>query len=143
MKFAMALMLAVTTLSSVGADKTLVIHVLDGKSGKPISNEHLIVFEGVSAEEVGKERNHIDLRTNAAGIAVLPIKEPSLAQIQVWVDFHVLCQKEPNARSYEVEDIMKTGTSMPNNCGKALARPEPGQFFVFVRRPGFWEKMRR
>ena|SRR5216683_4342690 len=130
-------------MTSMAQQKTITIYVLDGKSGKPISGEHLLVTEGDSLEEVRQQKNHYDLRTDAQGKATMPVASNVNSQIQVWVDFHVLCQKTPNAGSFSVNEIMERGMSTPNNCGSVSVESGPGKFFVFARKPTFWEKMRR
>jgi hypothetical protein len=130
-------------LLHAGSSDTIVIQVLDGKSGKPIPNEHLLIFQGATAEDVRAQKNPSKaLKTDANGVAILPLDDPSILKIQVWVDWHVLCQEKPNEQSYGVENIRKTGLSSPNNCGSLVRENTPNHLIVFSRSARPWEKMR-
>ncbi len=130
-------------LQSAPMQNAITIHVLDGKNGKPVSGEHVIVAQGSSPEEVRLQKNHYDLHTNQQGIAILHVDNMLDSRIQVWVDFHVLCQKSPNFESFSVREIVQTGVSTANSCGSVAVESGPRKLFVFVRKPTFREKLRR
>jgi len=44
--------------------------------------------------------------------------------------------------SYPIKEILESGISASNTCGKFRAKPKPGELIFFVRPRGFWEKMR-
>jgi hypothetical protein len=121
----------------------IVIQVLNGKNGQPIANEHLVVFTGASVEDVKEQKNHVEVRTDAKGEALLSVDTLATSHIQVWVDWHVPCQEVPNSKSYSVEDILKNGSSTSNNCGPVKHPLSPNHFVVFARPAHFWEKMRQ
>lgn len=116
------------------------IHVIDGKSGKPIANEHLLVFEGDSVEAVKQHQHHVDLHTDSAGIAALP--NDDMHWLQVWVDWHRSCQSESEAAIYSVATIRQSGLVSSNTCGSFSQSVLPNELYLFVRRETFIEKMR-
>lgn len=142
-KICLVLVIIAMGTSSMPQQKVIAIHVVNGRDRKPVPDVHLLVTQGASAEEVRQQENHDDLRTNEQGIATLPVDSILDSQIQVRVDFHVLCQKTPNSRSFRVKEIMESGLSTPNDCGSMRAEPGSATFFVFARKPTLWEKMRR
>jgi|SRR5580704_869634 hypothetical protein len=131
-----------TVLVSLGSENKIVIDVVDGKSGKPVPNEHILVFQGTTTEDVRAKKKSKDLQTDAHGVALLPLDDPSIMNIQVWVDWHVLCQEKPNNQSYSIEKIRQNGLSSPNNCGRVVRENNPNHLVVFARPAHFWEKMR-
>jgi hypothetical protein len=140
-----ACVLVLTTLSLSAQDisKTLTILLVNGKTGKPMKNERLLVFFGSSPPNVRMEKGFLDPHTNANGAATLRLDEPNLAYLQVWADFRTLCQSDPNDRSFSVADIMKSGVQSPNNCGKIVIPNSPGRLIVYARHSTFREEMAR
>jgi len=124
-------------------DAHVVLRILDGRNGKPLVNQRLLVFAGKTLEAVRQHENKFELVTGKNGMADLRIPSPEIKQIQVWVDFRVLCQSKPNTRSFSIAKILSKGVSTPNECGPQRVQPAPGQFIVFARPSHFWEKMRR
>jgi hypothetical protein len=133
--------MAVVGMACMAQETEIVVQVLNGKNGKPIANEHLVIFTGTSEEDVRQHKNQAEARTDAKGIALLSVDAHKTSYIQVWVDWHVLCQKAPNGHSYSVGDILKGGLSTTNNCGPIKQPLEPNHFVVFARPASFREKM--
>jgi hypothetical protein len=140
-KFGVVAVMAGAGLTAMAQESRIVVHALNGKNGKPIANEHLVIFTGASAEDVREHKNHIELRTDAKGTALLSVDDRATSHIQVWVDWHVLCQEAPNSKSYSLEDILKRGLTTPNNCGRVEQAVAPKHLVVFARPAHFWEKM--
>ncbi len=120
----------------------IVVQVVDGRNGKPIANEHLVVFVGESPESVREEKKNFELVTNKEGLADLTLAPRDILWVQVWVDWHVLCQSNPNSKSFSVAEILSTGLSTPNTCSSVTQKLTPGHFVVLARPAHFWEKMR-
>lgn len=129
-----------TSGSCTAQTKEIAILALDGKTGRPIANEHLLVFEGDSQTNIGKK--HSDLKTDENGIAMLSLDDPSISRIQVFVDFHVLCQKLPNGNSFSVDEVERNGLATPNICGKATLSNFPSRLVVFAWPPTLLDRAR-
>jgi len=139
--FCAIIVMVVVGMACMAQETKIVVQVLNGKNGKPIANEHLVVFTGASEDKVKQHKNHAEIRTDAKGVALLSVDERTTSYIQVWVDWHILCQKTPNTQSYSVGDILKGGSSTANNCGTIKEPLEPNKFVVFARPASFRERM--
>jgi hypothetical protein len=123
-------------------DDRIIVQAVDGRNGKPIAKTHLLIFSGESPEDVRLERNSLDLVTDVSGFATLTFTQKP-KWIQVFVDDRVLCQTEPNGKSFSIGEIMSTGLKTPNTCGSLEKEATSGHFVVFARPAHFLEKMRR
>jgi len=126
--------------AAMAQDNRIVIHLIDGRNGKPISNEHLLVFQGASTEDIKEHRSHLDLQTDANGIAFLPAD--AMPQIQVWPDWYKICRSASSNSIFSLEEIKKNGAATPNSCGSTTMKLVPNHFYIFARPLSFWEKMR-
>lgn len=118
------------------------VQALDGRNGKPLANQHLLVFTGASVDAVKSHAEHTGLTTDKNGLGTLTIYPSETQWIQVWADGRILCQDNPNQNSFSVATIMSKGLATPNTCGALTREPIPGQFIVFARPTHFKEKIR-
>lgn len=123
-------------------DDRIIVQAVDGRNGKPIANAHLLIFSGQTPEDVRLEKNSFDLVTDVGGLATLTFTQKP-KWIQVFVDDRVLCQTEPNGKSFNVGEIISTGLKTPNTCDSLNKEAIVGHFVVFARPAHFLEKMRR
>jgi hypothetical protein len=122
--------------------RSIVIKAVNGKTGKPIAHQRLVIFGGKSEQDGLHKVQHLDdATTGADGTAVLEIDPDTTGWIQVWADGLTLCQDNPNSRAFSVEKVMRTGESSPNNCGGAPLKNIAGTFVVFAREPTLREKL--
>lgn len=118
------------------------VQALDGRNGKPLANQHLLVFTGASTNAVKSHAEHTGLTTDKDGLGTLTIYPSETQWIQVWADGRILCQDHPNQNSFSVATIMSKGLATPNTCSALAWEPTPGHFIVFARPAHFKEKMR-
>jgi hypothetical protein len=117
---------------------------VDGRNEKPLANQRLLVFLGRSPELVRQHSEHTELTTDKEGLADLTVATVDSEWIQVWVDHHVLCQREPNTKSFSVSEILSTGVDAPNSCSSEISQKlTPGRLIVFARPASVLEKMRQ
>jgi hypothetical protein len=122
--------------------RSIVIKAVNGKTGKPIANQRLLIWGGKSEQDaMHKVQQLDDVSTGADGTAVFAIDSDTTGWIQVWADRLTLCQDNPNSRAFSIGKTIQTGESSPNNCGGAPAKNTPGTFVVFAREPTLREKM--
>ena len=144
------------------------IRVLNGRNGRPIKNECLNVWTGLS------HGAHMVAGTNQDGIATLHVAEgvieatiacpgwPTKASgklnidgITVSADHYIACQENgkpiPGQHPvnpigmmpfYSLRSILQSGVSSSNECGKFREKAEPGELIFFVRPRNFCESMR-
>jgi hypothetical protein len=145
------------------------IKVLNGRNGKPITSECLNIWVGALA---GPHLVAATNRDGVVVLRVSDGKLVASAGCQGWPaqadwttgsegilvigDYYDACQEYakavPNAAKpkfirkippvYPIKEILESGISASNTCGKFRAKPKPGELVFFVRPRGFWEKMR-
>ena len=150
---AVAICCAASVLSSSALSKAqtegmprtvdIAVQVLDGRSGKPIPSQRLLVFVGNSSEEARGHAEHTELTTDKDGVGMLTLHPSETGWIQVWADGRVLCYQDPNQASFSVDKIVSTGFVTANDCGATTKDPMPGHLIVFARPARFMEKMKR
>jgi hypothetical protein len=122
-------------------DTKLTLVAVDGRNGKPLPSQRLLVFIGESQEGVRLHKQSLDVTTDRNGLAVLPITQTKMHWIQVFVDYRTLCQTEPNRLSFNVAEIVSSGLVTPNSCGSLRRVATTGQLVVFARPATLREKM--
>lgn len=127
----------------VAQDREIKIQAIDGKNGKPIPHQRLVIFGGESAEAPRFHRTAFELTTDDAGIAEMKFSLGNTSWIQVWADGMTLCQSKPNLNSFSVDTILTAGLSTPNSCGSLRKNLTPGTFTVYARPSSLREKMER
>jgi hypothetical protein len=124
-------------------NKQIIVQALDGRNGKLLANQRLLVFAGESPGSVRSQATSYEFITDKDGVATLTITSPEAQWIQVWSDGPVLCQTDPNSKSFSVGTIMAKGLTAPNTCSSLVREVAAGHFVVFARPAHFLEKMRR
>ena len=120
---------------------SITLRAIDGRNGKPMPHQRLLVFTGSSQEDVSLHRHSEDVTTDENGRAVLQIPQDTIQWVQVFADFQTLCQSEPNRRSFSLAKVPSSGEASPNNCSSVRQELKPGQLTVFARPATFREKM--
>ncbi len=134
---------AVAQRGAMAQTMVIVVQALDGRNGKPLANQHLLVFTGISSDAVKSHAEHTGLTTDKDGLGTLTIYPSETQWIQVWADGRVLCQQSPNQNSFSVATIMSKGLATPNTCSALVREPNPGHFIVFARPAHFTEKIKQ
>lgn len=130
---------------NAGMAKTLdiMVQVLDGRNGKPLANQHVLVFTGMSSDAVKTHAQHTGVTTDKNGIGTLTIYPTETQWLQVFADGRIPCFPNPNQASFSVSDIMSKGLVTQNNCSALVCEPSPGHFIIFARPAHFMEKMKQ
>lgn len=146
------------------------VKVLDGRNGKPVTRECLNIWVGTLAgphlvaatdgDGVAVLRVSDDDLVAGAGCRGWPTQAawPTGSEgLLVSGDYYVACQEYakvvPDAAKpkfigkipplYPLKEILESGISASNTCGKFRAKPKPGELIFFVRPRGFWEGLRQ
>jgi hypothetical protein len=140
MRLATALLLAISSFAAQG--NAIKLHVLQGKNGQPIPNQHVVIFQARSPGELERlgSGSPLELQTDAKGVAVLPTD--IMPWFSVLVDWHRQCESKHEATIFSVEKIRDAGFVTRNTCGRTTAKLSPNDLYVFVRDETFFEKMR-
>jgi len=121
--------------------KELTLQALNGKNGKPLPNQRLLLFAGLTEEDARMHSISFAAVTNASGLATIQIDPAKVRYLQVFADFMTVCIQEPNRYTIALSEIMNTGGSTPNNCGTLHAPSAPGKLIIYAREPTSKEKM--
>ncbi|QHN02112.1 hydroxyisourate hydrolase [Granulicella sp. WH15] len=121
--------------------KNLSIQILDAKTGKPIANNHVLLFFGTTTDDLRSLGQHAELTTNKDGLAPLPETAKTSTLLQVSVDWHQLCGTDFASRTIELESIVNQGVSV-NHCTIRTFQTTPGRLVIAVRPETLMEKMR-
>lgn len=118
------------------AESQIQVHALDGRTGKPISNEHVLIF--VTDDPENPKARLIDRSTDARGIVA--IQNVDFRYLQVFVDWHILCVKHPNNKlEYTASEVVNKGVISSDSCGKVKVNLQPGDLYIFTRPRHWWE----
>ena len=133
-------------------EKTIILRMLDGKTGKLVLNSDYLIR--VDHEQT-VHSNWVTLNESGTGKLTLPrgaklftVQGTYNSSMDVYVSCDSLNGKEaPVVRWYSVADVLTTGIIAPNGCGKPSAAKlklaaRPGEFIFFVRRHSFREDMK-
>src|ERR1700761_3853918 len=98
----------------------ITVQVLDGRNGKPMKDQHLLVFTGPSSDAAKSHAEHTGLITDKSGSGILMIYPSETSWLQVFADGRALCFPNPNQSSFSVSEIMSKGIATPNSCGATV-----------------------
>jgi hypothetical protein len=118
--------------STIATAQTTQIHIqiLNAKNGHPIKNRSLGIVLGTNS-------NTPDGPSDAEGMIV--VTADPRTTIRLVTQPYAECRPKPPDPweiKYPVEDILATGLSTPNVCGKAHATAKPGEIIIFERPRG-------
>jgi hypothetical protein len=120
----LSILTALCCASFQAQNTTFAIHVLNGKTGKPVARQRLLLFGGVTPDDAKLQKIHLDLTTDDDG-AVSVIVDPAKFHVfQLWPDFMTRCA--PQLETFSVETIHRTGATSENNCSRTVtSAPTP------------------
>jgi hypothetical protein len=124
-----------------GQDTRINVQALDGRNGKPLPHQRLLIFGGESPHDVRVHKNVFDLTTDSEGIAVLAIDPSKIRWLQVFVDFQHLCQ--PELKSFDTAEIVSKGLNAANGCSALVRDVTPNSLIIFSRPRTLREKMQQ
>ncbi len=126
-----------------GESQDITLRALDGRNGKPLADQHVLVFTGISSNAVRSHATATDVTTDKNGVGTLTIYPAETQWLQVFTEGRVLCYPTPNDSSFSVSEIISKGLVTPNNCSALVREPSPGHFIIFARPAHFMEKMKQ
>ncbi len=137
---ALAILLGLFSSPLYAQSVSINLEAINGKDGKTMPHQRLLVFMGDSQEDVRFHKYSQDVTTDEHGNAVLQIPRATIQWMQVFVDYRTLCQAKPNLRSFSLAKIVESGEATPNDCGSLRKDPKPNQLVVFARPATLREK---
>lgn len=104
---------------------SITLEAVNGKNGKPMLHQRLLVSMGDSQEDVRFHKYSQDVTTDEHGYAVLQIPKTTIQWMQVFVDYRTPCQAEPNKQSFSLAKILESGEATPNDCSSLRKTSSP------------------
>jgi hypothetical protein len=130
----------VFALGMMANAQPLKVQILNGKSGKPVANEHVNLFRNGDFADPSGNRNIPGFNTDANGIFTVSQIAPETDSFTVAVDWHRPCAKD--YAKFSLHEIFSKGIVSENACKPKLERTAiPGTLILFVRDETFFEKM--
>jgi hypothetical protein len=114
----------------LGEDVTVTVRLVNGKNGKPITDENLNVWVN---DATGSQL----FRPDRDGIIKLRVGSNDVLSFasNIQVTCHTYSRDEHSIRKYRVSEILALGISDENLCSKKVrVEAKPGEF-VFYERP--------
>jgi hypothetical protein len=120
------------------ADATaLRVQILNGKTGRPVTNQHLRMFR-----KDGRPFDSKGETTDGEGYAAIPNADTSLSDVSIAVDAHVPCSKT-GKRDFSLAKVRVSGVVSENVCRPRITMyPQAGTLIFYVRDETFIERMR-
>jgi hypothetical protein len=120
------------------ADATVLrVQILNGKTGRPITNQHLRLLR-----KDGKAIDNKGETTDGEGYAAIPNTDASLPDVFISVDLHVPCSKT-GKHDFSLAKVRVSGVVSENSCRPRISMyPQAGTLIFYVRDQTFLEKMR-
>jgi hypothetical protein len=120
--------------------QTLRVEILNGKTGKPVANEHVNMFLGRDSGNLAGNRDIGEFNTDADGIFTVSQFAPATRSFDVYVNWHKPCATK--LTTFSLPEIFSKGIVSENSCNAKVGRTaEPGTLILFVRDETFFEKM--
>lgn len=145
--------------------QTIRIKLLNGKNGHPLTSKCVNVWvgserkdamalptnqDGVASLELTQNDAQIDTQHTWKACGLFGLVNPILKysdQIKINASY-VSCEPRPAdfswlaIKAFATKEVIQSGVTTANTCGRAKAPPEAGEIILFVRRLSFWEKMK-
>jgi len=118
----------------------IAIRVLDGRNGRPITDERVQVWVN------GEKGRAADLPADKQGIALLHLDDKPVRSIQIEANLYFDCRpfrKNSPRPAYSTVEILQSGVVTENVCGKFRRESKAGELVFFVRPLHWWEVFRR
>jgi FAD/FMN-containing dehydrogenase len=138
-----ALLIGIATLAACpmwlhGEDVTIKVRLVNGKNGKPITDENLnIWFNDATGSRL--------FRPDPDGVIKLQVASSDVLSFasNIQVTCHPYGKTERSLRKYQASEILEHGIADQNLCSSKLhVQASPGEFVFFERPRTFWEWMR-
>jgi hypothetical protein len=145
-KLMLGCMLLCNGMSAHAEDVVIHIRIVNGKTGKPITHTFLNLWNVVDGKNDKKEATEL-LVDSTGTIAFTMNRNDSLSVIP---GNNFDCRRDkggypgglPLGINYSADEIMKSGVTGTNLCGKTSISANPGELVLFERPLTFWEGMR-
>jgi hypothetical protein len=136
----LSLLVVCPTQQTGASSGTIILRMLNGKTGKPIKHDLTNIWLGDAA-------TFSLVQTNSKGEITINIGNVQPFEIRVLPGNHVDCRSIDSEKGgrlvrYSIEEISSKGVAGENLCGKAGVLPAPGVLVIYARPMTFIEGMK-
>jgi hypothetical protein len=139
--------IVLSTCTDLNAEDVVIrIRIVNGKTGKPITNTFLNLWNVVDGKNDKKEVT--ELATDSTGTILVRMNRNDSFSVIPGNNFDCRRSKGgypgglPLGIDYSASEILKNGITGTNLCGKTSIFANPGELIFFERPLTFWEGMR-
>lgn len=149
---AVGFFLAITGGTVRAADRTIQIRMVDAKTGHPIATSEFQVWigssessaqtSGISPRWIKPSKEGIGEIELTASAGVITVHAQYGKAMWSYINCDGLRDRGPYREHwYSISEVLASGKTAPNFCGKQKIIAKPGEFIFFVRPMTAWEKM--
>jgi hypothetical protein len=121
---------------------TLRVQILNGKTGRPVTNAHLVLFRDAHLTAFNGAHENKGETTDGEGYAAIPNVDAAVGSVFIAVDMHRACSKT-DKHEFPLAKVRVAGVVSENSCKPRISMyPQPGTLIFYVRDETFLEKMR-
>jgi hypothetical protein len=121
---------------------TLRVQILNGRTGRPVTDVHLRLFRDVHASAFNGAKDNKGETTDGEGYAPIPNVDAAVSSVFIAVDLHRACSKT-DKHDFPLAKVRVAGVVSENYCKPRITMyPQPGTLIFYVRDLTFMEKMR-
>lgn len=122
---------------------TLRVQILNGRTGRPVTNVHLKLFRDVHLVSFSGAHDDKGETTDGEGYAPIPNIDATIGNVFIAVDLHRACSKT-DKHDFSLAKVRVAGVVSENSCKPRISMyPQPGTLIFYVRDLTLIEKMRR
>jgi len=111
----------------------IMVRVVDGKDGKPVSLAHVVLVGGYEERDLDVRQWRQEALTDRAGAVQLRDGLRNLPLVRVEVVKGHGCAADGFEAAFLVDLVRRDGITGPNRCGAVLVASAPGVLTVFVK----------
>jgi hypothetical protein len=139
---ALTLLLGGTVLSEPLSAQTITIRILNGKSGRPLSNKNVTLYWSPDFAPLGTV---VHLGNDGIGTVEVPVGSeiltmmggPKVGKEPYRIPF-INCN-EPMTEKIQIAHVLKDGHVPANVCSKKSAVPRPGEIVFWAMPKPWWQ----
>jgi hypothetical protein len=121
---------------------TLRVQILNGRTGRPVTNVHLGLFRDAHLHAFSGAHDDKGETTDGEGYASIPNVDVAVGSVFIAVDLHRPCSKT-DKHEFSLAKVRVAGVVSENSCKPRITMyPQPGTLIFYVRDLTFLEKMR-
>jgi len=148
-QFATMFSLLALVAAPTQADVTIRVHMIDARSGRPISKKPVRMWVLNAANQF--RSGHLEEKTDSSGVATFIVSDPLPEYFEIHIGMGGYWEEcsSPGPYEYTAKEIVDTGLSIKGNCSSPglpkaglTFQAKPGEVYLFAAHLNLWEWIR-